>query len=265
MLALFTLPYEEHIIFFFGFVRRHTYLLLPTRSSSLCMYIIIISSLPSYLRCSELPHVLNSILARYQRHQIFSSSAWGSLLHMISCWFQARNFPYNGITVRIVCIAESSKSTMTGKKLGLRKGPFDRPHAWRPRGWLATFTYYRLSRFTSRMDGAICSRGGKICLRLQPGMLHGAMCLQTFILGHGQPIHRHRGRRLLQLISTESFSVWRPQKEPVHLVARRSAEVACQYLALAAWKHPEYVLDRSSCIKLQDSLRRKRQVTFQEQ
>jgi hypothetical protein len=63
-------------------------------------------------------------------------------------------------------------------------------------------------------------------------------------LGHGQPIHRHR-RWLLQLIST-SFSVWRPQKEPLHLLARRSAQVVCQYWALAAWKDPEYVLDRSS-------------------
>jgi len=50
-----------------------------------------------------------------------------------------------GITVRVVYIAESNRSIITGLKPGLRMGSVHRTHAWRRGGRLATFTYYHLS------------------------------------------------------------------------------------------------------------------------
>jgi len=86
-----------------------------------------------------------------------------------------------GITVRIVHTAESNKSTTTGRKPGRpRTGSFDCPHAWRPIGWLTAFTISIVSLVPEvGWMGAFCIR---VYLCLQPGMLHGAMCLQTSML-----------------------------------------------------------------------------------
>jgi len=66
-----------------------------------------------------------------------------------------------GITVRIVYIAESNRSIITGLKLGLRMGSVHRTHAWRPRRRLAAFTHYRLSpsAFEEEESTFACSHG----------------------------------------------------------------------------------------------------------
>ena len=59
-------------------------------------------------------------------------------------------------------------------------GSFDCPHAWRPIGWLTAFTISIVSLVPEvGWMGAFCIR---VYLCLQPGMLHGAMCLQTSML-----------------------------------------------------------------------------------
>ena len=84
------------------------------------------------------------------------------------CWFQARNVPYKSITVRIVYIAKSNKSTTTGWKPRLRTGSIDRPYVWRPIGWLAAFTIIVSLVPEVGLPGAFCIRRWRVYFRMQP-------------------------------------------------------------------------------------------------